>query len=255
MITVKEFINNVWDGNYTTLDIKNILKEITDGFKKEALLSIELSSLLLEEDKLEEYAKDNLDINYSEESKGLTLNQMRQKDENEFTKKRREIYFNAFPVQYTRMYNFRRMLYRYLESSSSSIETSSMISIHWLKGEESLRLFIEELISAGLIENRETEEIIQEHFYVNGNMPTKEPEPIKWLIESKYLAYLMHRLAEEFIINIKGKKHQLTASHFINSEGEQLKPKSLASQLSQIQNEKSNNTIQTIESTLSKLKS
>ena len=105
-----------------------------------------------------------------------------------------------------------------------------------------------------MIENRETDEIIQEHFLVDGKMPTKAPQPIKWLIESKYLAYLMHRLAEEFIINIKGRKHQLTASHFISSEGKKLK--SLASQLSQVRNEKSSNkNIKMIEDAIPNIKS
>jgi len=120
----------------------------------------------------------------------------------------------------------------YPEKQETKIKQDNIQPIHWLKGVESLRQFIEELKSAVLIESRETEQLIQEHFYVDGQMPTKEPQSIKWLIESQYLAYLMHRLAEEFIINIKGKKHQLTASHFISNKGKELK--SLASQLSQI---------------------
>ncbi|MBO6573345.1 MAG: hypothetical protein JJ958_12990 [Balneola sp.] len=127
--------------------------------------------------------------------------------------------------------------------------------IHWLKGKENLKHFLDIIKREGLIEKKNTEEIIQEHFFVDGQAPIKEPHSIKWLIESKYLAYLMHSLAEEFIINIKGKKHELTASHFISSKGEPLKPKSLASQLSQIQKEKSNKTIHTILSIISKLKS
>ena len=127
--------------------------------------------------------------------------------------------------------------------------------IHWCKGVQSLRQFIDSLKNAGLIENRETIEIIQEHFYVDGQKPTKEPKPMKWLIESKYLAYLMHRLAEEFIINIKGKKHQLTASHFISSENKELK--SLASQLSQIlkYGKSSDTSISTIENIIQRVKS
>lgn len=134
---------------------------------------------------------------------------------------------------------------------------SSIQPIHWLKGEESLRQFLQSIKKKGLIENRDTEEIIQEHFYVDGKMPTKEPQPIKWMIESQYLAYMMHRLADEFIINIKGKKHQLTASHFISSDDNPLNTNSLSSQLSNMlrHGKSTDKNLSTIENIIQQVKS
>lgn len=142
-----------------------------------------------------------------------------------------------------------------LPESKSKLPNKQIQPIHWNKGVESLRLFLQSIKKDSLIENREADEIIQEHFYVDGQEPTKEPQPIKWLIESQYLAYMMHRLAEEFIINIKGKKHQLTASHFISSKGKALK--SLASQLSHIQKHgrSTNKNLSIIENIIQKVNS
>jgi hypothetical protein len=85
--------------------------------------------------------------------------------------------------------------------------------IHWLKGVESLRQFIELLKSAGFIENRETEEIIQEHFDVDGQKPTKEPEPIVWEATKVLLAHLINDLDS---INAIKADHiwKVTAPHF-----------------------------------------
>lgn len=145
-------------------------------------------------------------------------------------------------------------VYRY---DDTKVQTNSIQPLHWLKGEESLSLFIEELKSAGLIENRETEEIIQEHFRVEDKLPIKEPQPIKWLINIKYLAYLIDRLGDQFLINIKDSKHQLTASHFVNKQGNSLNVNSLSSLLSQLINHSSSKDkkLSSIEDIIQKVKS
>lgn len=141
-------------------------------------------------------------------------------------------------------------------SKQKSLESYNK-PIHWLKGTEALKQFLDNIKSEGLIEIRDTEEIIQEHFFVDGQAPIKESQSIKWLIENQYLTYLMHRLAEEFIINIKGKKHQLTASHFISSSDKSLNTHSLASQLSGLlrHGKSSDKSLSKIENIIQKVKS
>jgi len=89
----------------------------------------------------------------------------------------------------------------YPEKQETKIKQDNIQPIHWLKGVESLRQFIEELKSAVLIESRETEEIIQEHFSVDNQVPTKEAKPINWLGTTVLLAYLIKELT------IKPKMH------------------------------------------------
>jgi|SRR5690625_668848 len=257
MIQVSDFISNIWDGKYSPLDIKNILREVTNGFNKNDLRSVELSIYLFEEEKLEEFANNNRDVDYSNEFDNLSLGSWLNGDDSDLYKRRKEIYFNAYPNQYMRMYNFRKMIHNHIKSSHYSNFNQKIAPIHWLKGEDSLSLFIEELKSAGLIENRETEEIIQEHFRVEDKLPTKESKPIKWLINIKFLAYLIDRLGEEFIINIKGSKHKLTANHFVNSDGNDLNTSSLSSFLSQIKKHgrSTDKNISSIENIIQRIKS
>ena len=90
--------------------------------------------------------------------------------------------------------------------------------IHWLKGEESLRQFLDIIKSAGLIDNRETDDIIQEHFLVDGQEPIKEPQPINWLKSKVLLAYLIQELSTKPNMHKPfiepDKKWQLTELHF-----------------------------------------
>ena len=93
-------------------------------------------------------------------------------------------------------------LYKFWFPKKFNINTEDINNvqpIHWLKGVESLRLFINELIRAGLIEDRETEEVIQEHFKVDGQMPTKKSKPISWYDSLSLLAYLIESLDRKFI--------------------------------------------------------
>lgn len=77
--------------------------------------------------------------------------------------------------------------------------------IKWLKSEEALRQLIDALKENGLIESRETDDII-EHFEVSGREAKQaELEPINWLKSGALLAYLNKELtmqpkqAEPFI--------------------------------------------------------
>lgn len=84
-------------------------------------------------------------------------------------------------------------------------------SIIWLKSDKSLSRFIDALKDQNLIENRETAEIIEQHFKPQ-TKPQKEPEPIKWLETASLLAYMIKELDDRYIQtkNI----WQNTAHHF-----------------------------------------
>lgn len=80
------------------------------------------------------------------------------------------------------------------KKESETYKSSTVKPIHWLNGEESLRQFIEDLKRAGMIEKRETEDIIQEHFEVDGKKPVNQPKPIVWTGTKVLLAHLISGL-------------------------------------------------------------
>jgi hypothetical protein len=225
MIKVQDFISNIWDGEYTPLDIDNILRLITNGYKEQAISSILQDVFSLEEGKLKEYANENLNINYSDEFKGFNLMIWLHGDEAGLAEKRKELYFDAFPEQYMRMHNFRLMLYKHIDIKPLSKQTTSVSPIHWLNGEKSLRLFIEEIKSAGLIVNRDTDKIIQEHF----KKFDKTPQPIKWIKSNRLLIYLFSKLSEAGIIDTMDRQYKLITEHFLDKKGQHLKTDSLKS--------------------------
>lgn len=71
--------------------------------------------------------------------------------------------------------------------------------IYWKKSVETLRHFLDSLKSNGLIENRDTDDIIQEHFFVDGGINTKESQPIKWMSTLSLLAYMIESLDRKYI--------------------------------------------------------
>lgn len=107
---------------------------------------------------------------------------------------------------------------------------SSIQPIHWLKGEESLRRFIDSLKNAGLIENRETNEIIQEHFLVDFQKQQKEPKPIKWGMNKsdRLLLYFLHKVRDIGLIQYDS-MWEIIRSHFVKSNGENFKINQLQS--------------------------
>lgn len=105
---------------------------------------------------------------------------------------------------------------------SNSIVTE-INPIHWLKGEQSLRLFIEELKSAGLVEERKTEDIIQEHF----KQSDQTPNPFKWTNTNRLLIYLFKRLSESGLVDTMDKQFKLITEHFLDKKGQPFKRNSL----------------------------
>lgn len=117
----------------------------------------------------------------------------------------------------------------YPNQDKSEPQVSNIQPIHWLNREESLRLFIDSLKSAGLIENRETDEIIQEHF----RQSDKKPQPIKWSKSNRLLNYLFWQLREAGLID-KERKYKIITEHFLNRHGKPLKRDSLKNDIDEI---------------------
>lgn len=91
--------------------------------------------------------------------------------------------------------------------------------INWLKSEQALRQFIEALKENGLIQERDTE-VMMQHFIVNGKEPNQSKlEPINWLKSKALLAYLIDqlttkpKLSNPFIDSYK--KWEMTKLHFV----------------------------------------
>lgn len=110
-----------------------------------------------------------------------------------------------------------------LPESKSKLLIKQINPIHWLKGEESLRQFLDTIKSAGLIESRETDEIIQEHFRQTG----QTPQPIQWSKSNRLLIYLFNKLTETGLIDTMDRQFQLITEHFLDKKGQPFKRDSL----------------------------
>ena len=102
-------------------------------------------------------------------------------------------------------------------------EIKNIQPINWLKREESLRQFLDIIKSAGLIENRVIDEIIQEHF----RQTDKKPQPIQWSKSNRLLIYLFNRLTEAGLIDTMDRQFKLITEHFLDRHGKQFKRDSL----------------------------
>lgn len=71
-------------------------------------------------------------------------------------------------------------------------------SINWLKADDTLEQFIEALKEHNLIEAKETEAIIKDHFKP-AKEQNKKPEPINWLETNSLLAYMIESLDQQYI--------------------------------------------------------
>ena len=95
--------------------------------------------------------------------------------------------------------------------------------IHWLKGEDSLRQFLDTIKNAGLIEIRETDEIIQEHF----RQTDKSPQPIQWSKTNRLLIYLFSKLTKAGLVDTMDRQFKLITEHFLDKKGQPFKRDSL----------------------------
>jgi hypothetical protein len=111
----------------------------------------------------------------------------------------------------------------YPDNDKSDNEINNIQPIHWLEKEESLRLFLQSIKKEGLIENRDTEEIIQEHF----RQTDKKPQPIHWRKSNRLLIYLFNKLSEAGRVDTMGRQFQLITEHFLDKNGQSFKRDSL----------------------------
>lgn len=119
-------------------------------------------------------------------------------------------------------------VYRYqgkLNPAHPDNQKNNLKPIIWLNPEV-LNQFVESLKAHQLIEERETEEIINNHFKAltgqNG-----ESEPIKWQKSNRLLSYLITELSKAELIETEGKQWKLISEHFIRKNGENFNTDSL----------------------------
>lgn len=134
--------------------------------------------------------------------------------------------FDPHGVEFFSLYRLRNILIDLKRKHTDAVykfddkepQINNIMPIHWLKGEESLRQLLDSLKSARLIENREADDIIQEHFDVGDQALTKKSKPVNWLKSKVLLAYLIEELStkpemhEPFID--PHKKWEKTKLHF-----------------------------------------
>lgn len=90
--------------------------------------------------------------------------------------------------------------------------------INWCKSEEVLRQLIDALKENELIQQRETDSIIQ-HFNVSGKEPVQvELSPISWLKTKALLAYFIRRLHTSNLINVDNLWHEMEPHFLINGK-------------------------------------
>ena len=127
-----------------------------------------------------------------------------------------------YPIRFYPLYKLRRLLIELAEQYVNNNTKSDKLEfkpIKWFKSEEALRQLIESLKKNGLIQSRETDDIIQ-HFEVTGREAKQAKlEPINWLKSKALLAYLIEELtkqpkqSEPFIDS--NKKWELVKLHFV----------------------------------------
>lgn len=101
--------------------------------------------------------------------------------------------------------------------------------IQWEKSEELLKDFLDALKEKGFIEERDTKDIINEHFKIGSQLPTNEPRPIKMLKTNRLLAYLIFKLTQSGLIDDSLSMWQIIGKHFSKSNGESFKIETLVS--------------------------
>ena len=107
---------------------------------------------------------------------------------------------------------------KHLHKFDALQKKSKNILIKWLKSEEALRQLIESLKENGLIQSRETDDIIQ-HFEVSGR-ETKQAQlaPINWIGTARLLVYLIEKMSEirsNKIISVNDIWKDTIYSHFL----------------------------------------
>ena len=220
---VEEFL-----GSFSHEEIENKMHEIQRAGKKVPILSDRVHNKPIHISDFFERKKTDF------KKKSLTDEQKKKREEFllDFEENKKiildtEKLFDPHGIEFFSLYRLRNILVDLKIKHTDSIYKFEDIEPHinkiqpikWLKSDEALRQLIEALKENGLIQSRETEDIIQ-HFEVSGREAKQaKQEPINWLKSKALLAYLIEELtkqpkqSEPFIDS--NKKWELVKLHFV----------------------------------------
>jgi len=227
-MTTQELFDLVYNSSLSKLDMCKMVQELTDGFEEAKLKML-----------YKEFAFFVLSIKYSwaakisdEEIKAAIVEPNKQgmftailKKNNIEYDERAEWYnipikSQSYPYlkHFIRLDKFERVLHQIGQKSFSGNVEEPVQPIKWLKSEEALWQLIESLKKNGLIQSRETEDIIQ-HFEVTGREAKQAKlEPISWLKSKALLAYFIRQLNNSGSIDVENIWHELEPHFYINGK-------------------------------------
>lgn len=258
-MTTCEFFESVYNGKLFESDIRHYVKTVTDNYQPDKFytfcddfdLFLAITRKELEdgisEDELKSLDKSEIIyLNEFEERTFFIRGFYQDSDISHLWLKNKNLYCLDL-IASNKILNIERLFYpsklallewlkRHLidilfDEFSSSKKKLVVQPIIWLKN-ESLSQFIEELKSAGLIDDRDTMEIIQEHF----RQTDKLPQPIKWNKSNRLIIYLFSKLSETGLIDTIGRPHQLITEHFLDKKGQPFKAENLKSDFYNMKN-------------------
>lgn len=194
---VEEFL-----GSFSHEEIENKMHEIQRAGKKVPILSDRVHNKPIHISDFFERKKTDF------KKKSLTDEQKKKREEFllDFEENKKiildtEKLFDPHGIEFFSLYRLRNILVDLKIKHTDSIYKFEDIEPHinkiqpikWLKSDEALRQLIEALKKNGLIQSRETENIIQEHF----RQSHKEPKPINWTAPVSLFAYLIEELNKD----------------------------------------------------------
>ena len=227
-MNTEDFFEKVYLDSISDLDMYNQIQELTDNFdeKKLQLLCDDFDFYLFHkkeqrqahvsdeeiEQAIEKLSKQGREIpviadrqsqfifeffksNDKNKIKNAELNEQMLIEMIEGKKKTIDVERLIYPFEFYDLYRLRNLLIKLKREhvANDAEEAPKMQPIKWHKSEEALRQLIEALKKNGLIQSRETENIIQEHF----RQSHKEPKPINWTAPVSLFAYLIEELNKD----------------------------------------------------------
>jgi hypothetical protein len=249
-MTTKEFFESVYNGELFETDIKDYVKSKTENYDPDLFLSFcrdfdiflavkrkELEDLISVNQLMDLDKKDIIYLTEFEVKTFFIKGFMENSNQLSIWFKNDKLYNLDF-IDSDRVLNIDKMFFPaklalleflkdyLLHIWFEVIHTQNTIqSINWLKGSDSLRQFLDSIKKAGLIENRDTDEIIQEHF----RQTDQTLQPIQWSKSNRLLIYLFNKLTEADLVDTMDRQFQLISEHFLNKKGQPLKADNLKS--------------------------
>lgn len=250
-----DFFDEVYRGYISEFDMLNIVEDITDNFDELKLnllcKEFDFYFFMKRDEFLGSFTHEEIESKMHElEKSGKKVPVMSDESYNsrdrrgvkEFFKKKKiafkkkialdvEKIMDPHGVEFFSLLRLRNILVNLKRKHTDAVykfddsmpQKNNIQPIHWLNGEESLKQFIEELKSAGLIENSETVEIIQKHFRQSNN----NPQPIRWCKTNRLIIYLFNKLSEFELIDTMDRQFQLITEHFLDKNNNPFKRDSI----------------------------